>query len=45
MKISGIIQNPTLVSAIQDLARSIKPEADLSSLTGAASLNTEMEAH
>jgi putative transposase len=30
---SDIINDPVLVSAIQDLARGIKSEADLSSLT------------
>jgi hypothetical protein len=33
MKMSDIIKDPILVSAIQDLARGIKSEADLSSLT------------
>jgi len=33
MKMSNIINDPVLVSAIQDLARGIKSEADLSSLT------------
>ena len=49
---SDIIKDPVLVSAIQDLARGIKSEADLSSLTREllkitveASLNAEMEAH
>ena len=49
---SDIINNPVLVTAIQDLARGIKSEADLSSLTREllkitveASLNAEMEAH
>ncbi|MDD5579217.1 MAG: transposase [Methylobacter sp.] len=49
---STIINDPVLVSAIQDLARGIKSEADLSSLTREllkitveASLNAEMEAH
>ncbi|WP_422614850.1 transposase [Methylobacter svalbardensis] len=49
---SNIINDPVLVSAIQDLARGIKSEADLSSLTREllkitveASLNAEMEAH
>ena len=49
---SNIINDPALVSAIQDLARGIKSEADLSSLTREllkitveASLNAEMEAH
>ena len=49
---SDIINNPVLVSAMQDLARGIKSEADLSSLTREllkitveASLNAEMEAH
>ena len=48
---SNIINHPVLVSAIQDLARGIKSEADLSSLTREllkitveASLNAEMEA-
>ena len=48
---SNIINDPVLVSAIQDLARDIKSEADLSSLTREllkitveASLNAEMEA-
>ena len=52
MKMSNIINDPVLVSAIQDLARGIKSEADLSSLTREllkitveASLNAEMEAH
>jgi len=47
---SNIINDSTLVSAIQDLARGIKSETDLSSLirellkiTVEASLNTEME--
>ena len=49
---SNIINDPVLVTAIQDLARGIKSEADLSSLTREllkitveASLNAEMEAH
>ena len=49
---SDIIKDPILVSAIQDLARGIKSEADLSSLTREllkitveASLNAEMEDH
>ncbi len=49
---SNIINDPVLISSIQDLARGIKPEADLSSLTREllkitveASLNGEMEAH
>ena len=49
---SNIINDPALVTAIQDLARGIKSEADLSSLTREllkitveASLNAEMEAH
>jgi len=46
---SDIIKDPVLVSAIQDLARGIQSEADLSSLTREftveASLNAEMEAH
>ena len=49
---SNIINDPALVSAIQDLARGIKSEAELSSLTREllkitveASLNAEMEAH
>ena len=33
MKMSNIINDPVLVSAIQDLARGIKSEAELSSLT------------
>jgi hypothetical protein len=33
MKMSNIINDPVLVSAIQDLARGINSEADLSSLT------------
>ena len=48
---SNIINDPVLVTAIQDLARGIKSEADLSSLTREllkitveASLNAEMEA-
>ncbi len=48
---SDLIKDPILVSAIQDLARGIKSEADLSSLTREllkitveASLNAEMEA-
>ena len=52
MKISNIINDPVLVTAIQDLARGIKSEAELSSLTREllkitveASLNAEMEAH
>jgi hypothetical protein len=52
MKMSNIINDPVLVSAIQDLARGIKSEAELSSLTREllkitveASLNAEMEAH
>jgi hypothetical protein len=49
MKMSNIINDPVLVSAIQDLARGINSEADLSSLTREllkitveAWLNTEM---
>ena len=49
---SNIINAPVLVTTIQDLARGIKSEADLSSLTREllkitveASLNAEMEAH
>ena len=49
---SDIIKDPVLVTAIQDLARGIKSEADFSSLTREllkitveASLNAEMEAH
>ena len=49
---SNIINDPVLVSAIQDLARGIKSEADLCSLTREllkitieASLNAEMESH
>ena len=49
---SNIINDPFLVSAIQDLTRSIKSEADLSSstreppkITVEASLNAEMETH
>jgi putative transposase len=52
MKMSNIINDPVLVSAIQDLACGIKSEADLSSLTREllkitveTSLNPEMEAH
>jgi putative transposase len=52
MKMSNIINDPVLISSIQDLARGIKSEADLSSLTREllkitveASLNGEMEAH
>jgi putative transposase len=52
MKMSDIINDPVLVSAIQDLARGIKSEADLASLTREllkitveASLNAEMESH
>jgi hypothetical protein len=33
MKMSNIINDPALVSTIPDLARGIKSEADLSSLT------------
>ena len=48
MKMSNIINDPVLVSAIQDLAWGIKSEADLSSLTRELtiedSLNAEMEA-
>ena len=49
---SNIINAPALITAIQDLARGIKSEADLSSLTREllkitvdASLNAEVEAH
>jgi hypothetical protein len=52
MKMSNIINDPVLISSIQDLARGIESEADLSSLTREllkitveASLNGEMEAH
>ena len=48
---SNIINDPVLVTAIQDLVRGIKSEAELSSLTRErlkitveASLNAEMEA-
>jgi hypothetical protein len=52
MKMCNIINDLVLVSAIQDLARGIKSEADLSTstwerlkITVEASLNAEMEAH
>jgi transposase-like protein len=49
---SDIIKDPTIISALQDLARGVKSERDLAALTHdllkitvEASLNTEMDAH
>jgi putative transposase len=49
---SDIIKDPTIISALQDLARGVKSERDLAALTQdllkitvEASLNAEMDAH
>jgi transposase-like protein len=52
MKMSDMIKDPKIISALQDLARGVKSERDLAALTQdllkitvEASLNAEMDAH